>query len=190
MGLRLLALTLLALLALPDPAFADAGAPMIAIVWPLALLLLVPIVLIEALVARRFFKLEFRRTFRLVLRANACSTLAGIPLAQALSFLLLVSGLLPQSPLSPAASFGGQVLSAVLTLFTMSVIDYTGVGPLAFPLAFAQIPAFFLSVLIEYLYLRRKLPADDESRVKQWAWRANELSYGLLILLLVIAGLW
>jgi len=189
MGLRLLALTLLALLALPDPAFADAGAPMIAIVWPLALLLLVPIVLIEALVARRFFKLEFRRTFRLVLRANACSTLAGIPLAQALSFLLLVSGLLPQSPLSPAASFGGQVLSAVLTLFTMSVIN-PGRGPLAFPLAFAQIPAFFLSVLIEYLYLRRKLPADDESRVKQWAWRANELSYGLLILLLVIAGLW
>jgi hypothetical protein len=182
-------LLVLGLLAWPALAGANAGVPAIALLWPLGWLLLVPITYLETLVAQQYFDLDRPTASRLVLRANIWSTLVGIPLAQGLSILLLESGVLPWRPLAPTASYLEQLLGAALVLFASSVY-FAGQGPLALPLALAQVPAFFLSVAIEGFYLKRKLPAVDRARVAQWAWRANEVSYALLVGLLITVALW
>jgi hypothetical protein len=75
----------------PRDARADFGLPMLAIVWPGLWLAFVPIVLIEALVARRILRLSFRDCLRLSLIVNAWSTLVGVLVAW-LALLLIEMG--------------------------------------------------------------------------------------------------
>jgi hypothetical protein len=156
--------------------------------WPLAWLLLVPVVLVETLVARRLLAGELRHLVKCVLVANLWSTLAGIPLAYAFYFALVVASDLTQ-PLVTAMAWSPltTVFQAEQALARVAVYGPAWRGsdvlvPLA--LAFTQIPAFFVSVLVEYAVVRRRVPPEERDRVKLWAWRANETSYGLLLVLL------
>ena len=63
----------------PVTACADAGLPMLFVVWPSAWALFLPVVWIDY-VAEHLFAQPFRRCFRISLVANAWSTLVGIPL--------------------------------------------------------------------------------------------------------------
>lgn len=64
---------------LPTVAEANAGVPMLALIWPASWILFMPIVLVEGAVARRVFGVAWPRAIRLAAGANAVSTLAGIP---------------------------------------------------------------------------------------------------------------
>lgn len=173
---------LLGVLVVPVPAYANAGAPILALVWPLAWLVLVPVTLIEALIARHYLALPFRRACSLVLRANVWSALVGVPLAQGMVFLLSLgmneAGLFPWFSLdNPSPGQFARV--AVGLLFTFWIDPrWAPAGPVV---TFAQFPAFFVSVLVEYQYMKYKFPAEMRPRVWQWSWRANEVSYGLLL---------
>src|SRR5208337_3232173 len=80
---RQLRAPLLALAALlfPVPTFADAGLPMIMIVWPAMIVLLVPIIAVEAMVARRKLTVPVEPAILISTAANGASTIVGLPLA-------------------------------------------------------------------------------------------------------------
>jgi hypothetical protein len=68
------------LMATPYAARADAGVPMLALVWPASWMLFIPIVAIEAWIARKVVGLTVKRCILASTAANAVSTLVGIPL--------------------------------------------------------------------------------------------------------------
>ena len=59
---------------------ADAGVPMIVLLWPAAWILLVPIVLLEGEIARRRLALTYGRGVQVAAAANTVSMLVGIPM--------------------------------------------------------------------------------------------------------------
>ena len=174
---------LIALLVIPVPAHANAGVPVLALVWPVAWLALVPVTLLESLVARRHLALPFSRACSLVLGANLRSTFVGIPLAQALAFAVsaAVSAALPGAmAFSPDALSPLQLVwTAVGLMFVPWIEPRWGIEGIV--ITFAQIPAFFISVLIEYQYMKHRFPPEMCTRVKKWSWRANEVSYAVLV---------
>ncbi len=64
----------------PTPVSADAGVPMLWLVWPAAWMMLVPIIALEAVVARRVLTTGWAESLKVSTVANVVSTLAGIPL--------------------------------------------------------------------------------------------------------------
>jgi hypothetical protein len=80
----------LLLLGVPSVARANAGVPMIALLWPAAWVLLLPIIFLEAYVAKRVLAMQQGTAVRMSARANLVSTFAGIPLTWLVLFLLEV----------------------------------------------------------------------------------------------------
>ena len=77
---------------LPSSASADIGLPMLFVVWPPLVLLLLPVIAIEASCAHRVLGLDWRRALSVSGRANLISTLLGVPLAWLLIVLLGLTG--------------------------------------------------------------------------------------------------
>jgi hypothetical protein len=79
-------LPLLFLIALfPAIARADAILPTLALVWPITILLLIPIIVIETLHSWRRLQLGFWESIRTIGLANLLSSLAGLPIANLFS---------------------------------------------------------------------------------------------------------
>jgi hypothetical protein len=70
----------------PTFASADAGVPMLMVLWPGFWALLLPIIVLEAVVARRVLAVDWKKAFLLSAEANLVSTLAGIPVTWACLF--------------------------------------------------------------------------------------------------------
>jgi hypothetical protein len=68
-----------ALFALPTPAYADAGLPMLALAWPGMGVALLPVIAIEVLVLQRLLHRSLGRTTLVASVSNAVSTLLGHP---------------------------------------------------------------------------------------------------------------
>lgn len=174
---------------------ADMGIPMIIITLPGMLILLLPVIVVEAVVISRRLSLPINKVFKATAAANASSTIVGVPVTWGLLFLFegLVMLGLSQIPditnlnwNSPLAEVVGTILSA------------PWIGPSeesaswAIPLAILVllIPFFFASVLIERRVMKRFLPpttaaepqpGEISSRLLEIAVRdANLVSYGFL----------
>lgn len=65
--------------------FADAILPSLAFLWPITILLLVPVVFIEALYARKRLNLTTGKSTRVFGVANVISTIVGLPVASILA---------------------------------------------------------------------------------------------------------
>ena len=66
---------------LPPAPYADAIFPTLFLAWPITILLLLPVILIEAVYARNRLRISFWESSRVVGVANVLSALAGLPLA-------------------------------------------------------------------------------------------------------------
>ena len=64
----------------PAIAQADAGLSMLALLWPLSWIAFIPVVIIEAWIAKRILDLTWKQSFIKTGIANAYSTIVGIPL--------------------------------------------------------------------------------------------------------------
>jgi hypothetical protein len=181
---RRIAFLILLIAFIAATAYANAGAPLLAFVWPLFWLALVPIVAVEAWLAKRMLELRGRRAFALSLSANAVSTLVGIPLLWALWYgVLLVS-----EPLLPYPRSAVATIAQVTAFGPIFVPDAGNWRQVAYLSAIFLIPAFFLSVLTERLVARRFVPPEKAEAVREWSWRANLYTYeGMLVLLLAFA---
>lgn len=178
----LAALALLSLVA-PGQARADAGVPMLALVWPASWILFIPVVAIETWVARRIVGLSVGRSVLATAAANATSTLIGIPLVWILLVLinLIVLG-------------GGRALG--IDSFWLRVYAVTVQAPWLIPYEeelywmvpvaamVLLVPFFFASVFIERLVFRQFCRTQPEL-ARRWSWVANSASYGLQFAVLV-----
>lgn len=65
------------------PLFADVGIPMIFLTWPAMVILLVPVILIEGVLCRRWLGLKTWQAIKINALSNLASTLIGVPIAWA-----------------------------------------------------------------------------------------------------------
>jgi hypothetical protein len=170
------------------PILANVGIPMIFIQLPLMLYALVPVIILEALLIRRWLTLSLRDAFVGVTKANIFSTLIGVPLAWLAMLALEFSVMLP---LGLAADKWGwkfdgpawQVLGFLLS------VAWLGPAPaylhwlVPAAVAILLVPCFFLSVVLERRSCTRTWSTVDPARVRRSVFAANLASYGLLFVL-------
>ncbi len=181
--LRITAWFTTVLLFSPTIAHADAGVPMLALIWPASWALFIPIVAIEAWVAHRIVNLDWKTCIKTVGVANALSTLIGIPLTW--GALVIIEMIFSQG----GRAYGIDTLSGKIIAVTLQapwLIPYESDLDWMIPAAsiVLLIPFFFASVFIErWLFgLKREV---DKTMIKLWSWRANQLTYGVLLSFLV-----
>jgi hypothetical protein len=163
-------------------ALADAGFPMLVLAWPAALLLFVPVVLVEGLLARRMLGLSTRDALKLSLIANAWSTLLGVPLTWLALLLLEIVGTLPLN----LVAGNSRLVWLFAPLYAAWLPPVNGFWPVFASGAVLCVAFFFASVWIEARSARRRVPAD---RALAWAKRANLVTYAPAFVALAAAAL-
>jgi hypothetical protein len=176
-----------------QPLLADVGVPMIFVQWPLMLCALIPVIAIEAEVARRQLALPARKAFAGAAKANILSTLAGVPIAWGIMLAVEVATIFPLS--LAAQKYHWRMESPVFSIFYVLGIAWTGpAGKSAWPIALAAalllIPTFFVSIRLERHSYRRSWPDVDAAAVDRSVWYANLASYSLLFIAACIWLAW
>jgi hypothetical protein len=186
----------LALIA-PLPLLANTGIPMVMMTMPLMVVVLAPIVLLEAWVVKRITGESFKRTLSVMLRANLWTTVLGLPLSNLLTWLMNVAAeaVLPRITRDTFHAHG-PLLKALLRNHWFDPIkaydmtrgaDGVWIKPVepwwyfGLALTFAFLVHLLVSTWIEYSYMKRHLQ-NPAPVVKQAAIRANLASYCFLVL--------
>lgn len=160
---RAVIISLLCLLA-PTAAHANVIVGLGVFVWPaLSWIALIFVIIIEALIARRVIGLRRRSAFFRSALANVASTVAGAFFSWGF-FLVLerAAAELGYLPYGDAFDWVVPIVGIVLL-----------------------IPFFFISVFVERwaFDVKRKL---DKSQVRLWSWKANLVTYGIILCLMLI----
>lgn len=164
------------LLLVPGVANADVGIPMLAFAWPAAWASLPVVVLLEGVAAHRLLALSFKDSLWLSLRANAWSTLIGIPIGWAamlaLEFLMaLVLTALPRGFLT-----GSPLRFLVAPFYAAWIPPTRDVWPLFAAGLLLCFPFYALSVRLEARIAESVVPKPAALR---WARAGNRITYGL-----------
>lgn len=175
----------LVLLIVPGVALANAGLPMLLVVWPLSICAILPVIALESWVINRTLNVGWRTAIIQMTKANVLSTLVGIPLAWIASvaldyslsyFVVEVIG----SPFYPPRSLGdlGRTILSAPWLGGFS----TG-GHWRIPVATIAllVPCFFASFWSEAWYVARILSPTAPKEARRAVWNANLLSYIMLL---------
>ncbi len=167
-----------ALLLAGSPAQANAGLPMLFLVWPAMWALLVPIILLEALVATRILHIGFLQATQIAGVANVLSTFVGIPITWIL-LLIVEMNVGKGGGVYGLDRLPGKILS--VTLQSPWLLPYKEKWIIPAAELFLCIPFFFMSVLTEFIsakwFVQGKLPIQS---LLDWAWLANALSYSII----------
>ncbi|HVR99874.1 MAG TPA: hypothetical protein VMW27_24835 [Thermoanaerobaculia bacterium] len=153
---------------------------MLALQLPILVLLLVPIIALEAVILSKVLQLSGRVALWLAALANLASTLVGIPVTWGALFgvELFASGATAYGVSTQAGRFHSAVLQAPW------LIPYETELYWLVPVAnLVLLPFYFLvSVYVEQWVVRRSRDGLDPRRAKRAAWLANAASYALLLL--------
>ena len=165
---------------------ADVGIPMIFVQWPLMFCTLIPVIVVEALLIRRWVPLSYREAFTGITKANVISTLVGIPLAWLAMLALEFAVMLPvclaadkwhwklESPIF-------QVVGFALSAAWIAPFDAYWSVPAA--AALLLIPCFYASVWIERRVCFKSWPTADRAAVHRGVYLSNLASYAVLFVL-------
>lgn len=173
---------------------ADAGVPMIFLTFPAMLAMLIPVILIEATLLRKWLGLQVWTAIKSSAAANVASTLIGVPVAWGVTLLFefFAFGAIMRIP---AISRAADKWNSPLAHVVVTVLAPAWLGPdernlyWMVPLAaiVLLVPTFFLSVWIEAFVVNRmvSVPEGDSSnltssRIRATVRNANLVSYGLL----------
>jgi len=167
---------------------ADAGIPMIFVQWPLMIGALIPVIVVEALLIRRWVQLSYRDAFIGTTKANLLSTLVGFPLAWLAMFAVEMVVLYP---VCIAAVKWGWNLDSPFFRIIGFLVGIAWLGPAdphdywLIPLAAALllVPSFYVSVWLERFICRRAWPSSDAAAVRLGVYRVNLASYAMLFIL-------
>jgi hypothetical protein len=183
---------------------ADAGVPMIFITWPAMLVLLLPIVAVEAVFIISHTAFPHKRVVWATASANAVSTIVGIPLTWVILFgceMFLWQGLSHtsigtgrrNSPLT-------QIVGAIFSAPWLGPVDESGRWVIPLAALVLLIPFLFVSVWVEQQVMKLffRTPSSEgiqgvdasDSTLRKAVWGANVLSYGFLFLFAVVWLLW
>ena len=170
--------------ATPSLCHANIGVPMIFVTLPTMVIALLPIIILEALLALPTLKLPYRKLLKCFSIANLVSTFVGIPVAW---FLLVV--------LQMVTGGGGAhgLSSPVARLLAVTwqapwLIPYESDLVWMIPAAtlVLLVPFFFASWWVEYLVAKRVLPDADKIVLRRSLRNVNFLSYSGLAFYIVI----
>jgi len=184
--------SLLCFLLTPILVFADAGIPMIMLTLPSMIALLLPIVLLEAFLYTKFLKVTFSKTIGPAFTSNLLSTLVGIPLAWIMQGILgyvifLCIGWAGYYPdFSSEYSLMHNILKIIITAPWIWPSSAGNGSVLIWAVPFAAfitlLPAYFVSVWLESMVVRRYFRDRDPVEVKRAVRNVNIVSYALLAL--------
>ena len=152
--------------------------------FPAMLYALVPVIAVEILVARKFMRLEPRRSMKAIVIANLASTLLGFPL-----LWILLAGIEFFSGGGSALglqSFWGRVYA--VTVQAPWLIPYEEDLKWMIPVAAAYllIPAFFVSVFIERWICRMFWQDQEKDEIRRFSWMAHFASYTVIMVIAAI----
>jgi len=162
---------------------ADVGIPLIGPVVVLGWVVLVPVVLLEAAVAKVMLRWRLVDAIWWVTAANVVSTVVGIPFAWFVTCLVTL--------FTGGGSWGdGSVIGVLRSPAWLGpgyIKDLGWAVPLA--LIVLSVPCFFASWWVELAVLRRVVPESARGPGRAlwtYAWKANLASYCLLVSLLLL----
>lgn len=166
----------------PGLASANAGVPMLALVWPAQWIGLLPIVLVEAAVFQVAGNVPWRRSVWPIAKANLLSTLVGIPLAW-LALLVLqftVSGVVISAV--PADISGSTIIRYLLFPLLAAWAPAGSSWEIYAAFLILAIPFCVVSIQVEGRCLRNSFLGHDRRRLFAITRAANMTSYMLLCL--------
>jgi hypothetical protein len=177
----LFAIALASALLVPGVAFANAGVPMIGILYPGMGIMLVPVIMLEIVVLRRRLSAPLSLTARMVTVSNLVSTLVGVPLTWvALVVLQGVTG--AGGPVGPPfETLAGKMLAVTWQAPWMMPYESDMYWMVPVAAMVLLIPFFFASWLIEYQLSRLFMRDIDREVLKRGVLAANLASYALLV---------
>ena len=167
------------------PAMADAGLPMLMIVWPGLIIALIPIIALEAYCLRSMLKLPFSRSLKLMTIANLESTLIGIPITWVLLVLIEMLVYFAGGTIFKSVTEIPEVLSYIfiITLGAPWIAPFTETQAYwIIPAAslFLLIPFYFVTWYVEYRCLKKRIKKTKPATLSRAVRNINLISYGLL----------
>lgn len=175
----------------PFPARADAGVPMLPLSYPVILIFLALVILIETIYVRRKLNSAWWKTLRGTAIANGITMLVGYPFMWLIYFLLelaLFSALaFASKPLHLASlpnNFAMRLIGVILAAAWMGPWSGSENWPVLVAFVTLLIPSFFISGWFEAKFLSRQRWFGTDSLSKKAVWQANALSY----IFLAVAG--
>lgn len=184
------------------PLLADAILPSLALVWPAFIMLFIPIVVVEALYARRRLQMHLWECLRVLGTANILSSLAGLPIGYALAAGLRYAAegvyfrdasRLQRSPLM------GVIEPAAVTKHDYLQLTFLGLYPrwiLPLSAGAMLVFCFLISLWVEakwvQRYLKNRGQSHEPATAAVWATvrNANLLSYGAVTLFVMWLLMW
>lgn len=162
---------------------ANAGIPLIGAVIALGWLTIVPVVLIEAFIAKILLRWRFPFALKCVSLANALSMLLGIPVVWFLTAVL--------SAVTSGGGWGDGSIIGVIRSPAWLGPGYIPDLQWAVSLAFIVllVPCFLMSSWVEFAVLRCIVPGPDRDQphsLWEYAWKANFATYCLLTIVLLL----
>jgi len=176
----------------PLPLLADAGLPMIILTWPAMVILLIPVVVIEGLLCKKWLGLRTWPAIKTNAVSNLASTIIGIPVAWAV-MLAVEFGTMGLVGESNALQNWHSPIANVIFFFFSSAWLNPDLGEDAWVIPAATlillIPFFFASYWIEYFVVRKMVGTPDEqpsnlayARVRKAVRNANLVTYGIMFI--------
>jgi hypothetical protein len=168
---------------------ADVGLPMIVLQLPAMICALAPVIVIEALLIRRWVTLSHREAFTGIAKANLISTFIGVPAAW---LIMCVFEFTATIPLTAAVhdwywKSDSPVLQAVGYLLTVAwlypVPDEVAAWLVPAAAAVLLIPCFFVSVRLERSACLKSWVTSDPDAVRRGVCVVNVASYALLFVM-------
>jgi hypothetical protein len=163
----------------PSVALANAGVPMIAIVYPGMGIALLPVIILEVMVLRRLLDTAPGRTAVTVTVSNLVSTVLGVPLTWVA--LVLLQALTGGGGAGPSFdTLLGKILAVTWQAPWMMPYEADMYWMMPVAALVLLVPFFFVSWLIEYHVSRLILRTIDRVELRRAVLKANLVSYALL----------
>jgi hypothetical protein len=185
-------LSALLLCLVPSIAWADTGLPMIVFLWPLCLIALVPVILLEAMLIFEWTgrAIKPQKIIAKVAYANLFSTILGIPLAWGLVFIVqLCVQLVRVYTKIPVERMPETMQHLVLSVTMPAWLPYLGDAPFWIPnvaLFVLLVPAYLVTWRMEYLMLRKILHDIPVESLRVLVRNVNRITYVMLGLVVVV----
>jgi hypothetical protein len=165
--------------------YADVGAPIVILNITELWIAFIPIVVIEAIVIKRNLQSETtRKAVWSAFYANAVTTFVGLPIAYG---LYAVIGLLGWEALPVSGGSGGTFSKAAYN-FLLYMVWAPELETIAYQIVpvLLLVPAYFLTVYLESLILRREFPRETSERIRQLSRKMNLYSYLFLAIVAIV----
>jgi len=165
---------------------------MICVQMPVMVGALIPVILLEAVLIRRWLGLSYVSAFRGVALSNLGSTLIGVPIAWGIMFIIELGVLLPVSIAADHwhwqfRSPVFEVVGLFLSCAWLGPIDQNQAWLVPAAAALLLIPSFYVSVWIERRICIFSWKGSDPNAVRRCVYHANLASY---LMLFVLACVW